>query len=300
MGRPAVRASLRPLSLLAVTAVLALAAVACDGGGTEAFASKVSNVRPAASAGGGGGAGPGSEGSGPSGSGSGPSTDVAPEDKPYCDAIAAAAADQTASGLDPSAAVESMSRLADLAPAELRDDYRTLKSVVGRLSSLDQDDPVSIAKALELVTRPDVLAASEAIAADALQRCGVTLSTGGLGESDPSGGSGPGADDPTVTTPGGSARAGTGRIGLQDVEAVRTANQGSSWAPKLTSTTILNSVDVTLTAEPSSGLTPDEGLQACDAVRAALVQLDDRVAVTISDGSRVVAASTAGGECAPA
>ncbi len=280
MRRPPARARLLPLCVV-VTVGLAGALAACGSGQPEVLASKRSNERPSSSA------TPGA-GSGSSSGSDEPPTAVSPSDRRYCDAIAAMAGDQSALGDDPGAAVEAMSRLADLAPEALHDDYETLKSVVGDLTALDQQDPTSIAKALEIVTRSDVLGASEAIAADALQRCGVALAGGaGSPTTEPSG---PGVGD----------RSGPGDIDLEDVDAVRDEHRDESWSRKLTSTTILNDSDVTLTADASALLTGDEALAACRAVRAALVDVNPEVVVTIVGGSTPLATAPSGGECAPA
>ena len=178
--------------------------------------------------------------------------------------------------------------MGDRAPAGLRDDVATLRSVVGELAALDGSDPASVDRALGIVLRPEVLAASEAIDTYAKQRCGVDLGmTSGDAES-------PGSSGMDA------AATGSGDIDLEDVDAVRTANGSASWSDKLTSTTILNDTDVTLAADDASALTADEALAACRAVRAALVAINSRVVVTIRSGGTAVAVAPADGECAPA
>jgi hypothetical protein len=88
-------------------------------------------------------------------------------------------------------------------------------------------------------------------------------------------------------------------LDLEDIDAVKDANEGASWVDKLTTTIISMDVDVQLAADEGAGLTVDEAQAACEAVRSALVALQPQVTVEIRSGDRALAGSEAGGACQP-
>ena len=208
-------------------------------------------------------------------------------DGDFCTELESLAQDQQI-GDDPAAAVEALSSVGELAPSELQDDFEVLASVVDDLSSLDEDDPASIDEALGIVLRPEVVTASESISSYASEECGVDLdATSGDSETG-------------STTPDQPDGPTTGDIDLDDIDAVEEANASATWPDKITSTSIINDTDVTLSADDSALLTADEGLAACVAVREALVVINPQVIITIKSGETTVAAASAGAPCAAA
>ena len=81
---------------------------------------------------------------------------------------------------------------------------------------------------------------------------------------------------------------------------MKEANSSATWPDKITSTSIINDTDVTLIANDSDLLTADEGLEACVALREALVVINPQVIITVKSGETTVAAAPAGSACAVA
>jgi len=260
------RRSLIPLLLAGVVVSVA----ACSGSSDTAAPSKQSNTRSATTPDVG--------------------TDTAAGSDEYCARITELGSQEDASaGSDPAVAIEALSKVAAVAPADLQKDFATLSSVVKDLSALDEKDPESFARVMEIVLRPDVQEASGRITADAKERCGVDLQS-----TDPT------SDDTSTTLDGSDTTSAPGDLNLEDIDAVEAASAGATWPDKLSSTTIINDTDVELAADDAALLTADEGLAACTAVRDALVVKNPQVTVTVKSGSTTVAAAPAGGACAPA
>ncbi len=251
-----------------------LAATAC-GGDAALPAPKESDERPA-----GGGDGSGSE---------------------YCDAVAGLADMDPDELDDPAKAVAALAELGEVAPADLADSFDVLSGIVEELGALDQDDPDSVSQSLEIIMDPEVQDAAEAIDSYTMEECGIDLD----GEDPLDDGSldddmFDDIDESTTTTVDPGDTSSTGDIDLEDVDDVKDANSSATWTQKLTSTTILNDTDVTLAADSSDPVTPAEAMEACEAVRTALVTINPGVTVTISNGETPVAASPARGTCAAA
>jgi hypothetical protein len=262
-----------PLIALLALAVAGVVLASCGSDGGFQAVSRASNTRP--------GAGTSASGGDGSGSGSG-----------FCAEVARVDAQQNPSiDDDPAAALEALSRLGDLAPADLKDDFTTLAGAVGKLSSVDQSDPASVEKILTVVMDPGVTAASGRITAYAKEQCGIDLQADRSNSDRSSSGSGSSASGT-----GGAA----GNLDLEDVDAVKDANAAAPWPDKLSSTSIVNDTDVELAAEDSAGLTAEEALAACNAVRAALVPKNPGVTLTVKSGSTALVRAPAGMACAPA
>ena len=265
--RPVPPAHHRILATSVVVAAMALLAVGCsDGSGDgSALASLRSNARPTASSGTGPDVGPGTD----------PNSD-------FCKQLKQLDDDGNLANQDPAAAVEALSKIGDVAPPELQGDFETLAGAVQELSGIDESAPDSVERALTVVTRPEVLAASGRITDAALTECGVVL--------DPT--------DETTTTEPGSGGSASGDLDLEDVDAVREDATDATWPDKLTSTSIINDTVVELSADAAAGLTADEAVQACTAVRAALVKKNPKVTITIRGGDSVLARAVEDAPCA--
>jgi hypothetical protein len=249
------------------------AVAGCSDGPDTVTASKQSNTRPERSSEPEGAPDPGDGGA---------------ADSDFCAALADLSSQPNLDSLDdPGAVIEALAALSDKAPADLKDDFDTLSSVVDDLAGLDTSDPENFAKTMELVLRPEVAAASEAISTYALQSCGVDLN------------SSPGDAESTTVPDGGDGQA-TGDIDLEDIDAVKDGNAGAPWADKISSTSIINDTDVTIAADDTEMLTADEAMAACTAVRDALVKINPQVVLTVKSGETVVVAAPAGSACAPA
>ena len=264
------RARHRPRSSLTVLLLVAGAcalAAGCSGDDGAAGGSRRSNDRP-------------------------PTTTDAPGDarSPFCREAARLSKKANPSiDQDPAGAVTELSQLGELAPPEFSADFKTLTAVVKRISGLDESDPKAMEQILTAVLDPDVSAASDRITAYAKSECGVDLMADAA------------APDSTATTADGPGTSGTaGNLDLKDVDAVKEANASATWPDKLSSTSIVNDTDVELAAEDAALLTQDEALAACTAVRAALVQKNPEVTLTVKSGSTVLVRAPAGSGCAPA
>jgi hypothetical protein len=266
-----VPAALRRLLAAPVVLVAAALVGGCSGGSGDGsgLVSMHSNTRPAASSGTGGGSASGAD------AGTDPTS-------AFCRQLRKLQREGSLAGKDPAAAVEALSRLGDAAPPELRGDVDALAGAVKELAGIDESDPASIDTVLAVVTRPEVLAASGRITDAARTECGVDLAAGPAGGA---GGSSPGA---------------AGDLDLEDVDAVRDAATDASWPDKLTSTSIINDTAVELSADPGSGLNAEEAVQACTAVRAALVKKNPDVTITIRSGDTVLARAVKDAPCARA
>jgi hypothetical protein len=198
-------------------------------------------------------------------------------------------ADPTAE--DPSLAADQLRKLGAAAPADLQDDFETLAAAFEKLSGLDQNSPEAMGAAFEVFFDPAVLMAGENIEAYASEECGFEL--------DPN----PTDGELPETEPGFDSDEGAaGDISLDDLDLVEESATaaGATWPEKITSTSIINDTDVTLTADDAALLTRAEGLAACEAVRAALVPKNPQVVVTIQSGTTTVASAPANQPCAPA
>jgi hypothetical protein len=254
----------------ALAATTALVGGCSDGsGGGSGLVSMHSNTRPTASAGTGASGGPGS------GGGTDPTS-------AFCRQLRKLDGEGSLAGKDPAAAVEALSRVGDVAPPALRGDVATLAGAVKELAGIDRSDPASIDKVLAVAARPEVLAASGRITDAARTECGLDLGS-----------------KPTGTSDRGGAAA-SGDLNLEDVDAVRSAAKDTTWPDKLTSTSIINDTAVELSADASSGLTADEAVQACTAVRSALVKKNPKVTITIRSGETVLARAVEDAPCARA
>lgn len=262
-----------------------VAAVACGGAGEGALASKESNVR---------------SGSAESDGGSDP-------DSEYCTAVGALQGPDAADLDDPAAAIAALAALGDVAPEELKSSFEVLSGVVEDLAGMDPDDPDYIGRALEAVMDPSVQEAADHIDDVTAEMCGLDLSEDldDPGSSDDAFPDDAFPDDPfaddtlpdvSIPDPGSAA----GDIDLEHVDRIKDEHEGSTWVAKLRSTSILNDTAVSLSADSSDPVTPAEAIEACEAVRSALVGINPDVTVAISNGDTTVAESPAGGVCAPA
>jgi hypothetical protein len=192
---------------------------------------------------------------------------------------------------DPSIAADELRKLGDAAPADLQDDFETLAAAFEKLSGLDESSPEAMAGMFEVFFDPAVLMAGENIEAYAAEECGFEL--------DPN----PTDSELPETEPGFDSEEGAaGDIGLEDLDEIEESASaaGATWPDKISSTTIFNDTDVTLTADDAALLTQAEGMAACEAVRAALLPRNPQVVVTIQSGTTTVASAPANQPCAPA
>jgi hypothetical protein len=244
-------------SVVVVTLGAVLLAACGDGGG-ERTASMRSGERPATTATTGT---PGSSATSDGGS--------------FCDVLASL--DAAGAGDEPAAFVEAVERLRPVAPPELVDDLDVLASIADDLAALDENDPESAARALELVLDPRIMEASSALERYALDECGLELGDG----DDTTEPTAPGDDTLPFDEPDDGVD--DDLLDLEDIDAVKDANEGASWVDKLTTTIISMDVDVQLAADEGAGLTVDE----------------PQVTVEIRSGDRALAGSEAGGACQP-
>lgn len=215
----------------------------------------------------------------------------------YCDAVADLADMDPDELDDPTKAVAALAALGDVAPDDLKESFDVLSGVVEELGALDPDDPDFVTQSLEIVMDPAVQDAAEAIDGFTMDECGVDLD----GEDPLDDGSfDDDMFDDTTTTVFPDDSGSSGDIDLEDIDDIKDANSGSTWTQKLNSTTILNDTDVTLAADSADPVTVGEAMEACEAVRVALVPINAGVTVTISNGETPVVASPAGGTCAAA
>lgn len=206
----------------------------------------------------------------------------------FCEQLARA--DEGGAGDDPAKFVEALAALRDAAPAELSDDLEVLARVARKLRDLDETDPQSAGKVLALVMAPEVMEASSALERYAQDECGLDL-----GGSDPQGPDDTSLDGASTTTA--PADGSSTDLDLEDVDAVKEANSGASWPDKLTGTAISMDTYVQVSADEGAGLTPEEALAACNAVREALVVKNPAVTVEVLSGRRTLAEAGAGQPC---
>lgn len=226
----------------------------------------------------------------------------------FCDALAASQAAEGGDGggdgagagngdTDVAEVLAELEALAELAPAELVDDFEVMAGAFEQLEGLDEDDPESLEAIFEVVFDEEMLSATLALEAYAEEECGLELegldptTSGGGGDTGSGGGdTGSGAgpehdpDDPDVH--------------LEEVGAVEDAHEGESWADKLDSTFINMGHEVTVSADPSAGLTEDEALDACRALVEALRPGNAELTVAVQSGETVLASAPEGGDCA--
>lgn len=224
-------------------------------------------------------------------------TTDAPFDPAFCDALAEVSANPPSDD-DPAAAVETLLGLADEAPEELQDDFEVLAEAVDEFAEVE-DSPEAMSTVFEIFLRPEVLQASVAIDLYASQECGVELDTnpteGELPDAET-----PGLDDGADGDLDDGASASD--IDLDDLDQIEAdaGAAGATWPDKVIGTSIINDVDVTLSADAGNPFTADEALAACRDVRTALLPRNPELVVTIDNGGTPVASAPAGGECAPA
>lgn len=255
-----------------LVSVVVVSATACGGGGGAevAVASKRSDPRPTTTI---------PAPSVASATTTPQTTGGATEVSVFCDRLRAVTALPPTD--DPVEAVRRFAGLADGAPAAVAEPFRTLVGVSQRLEALPREAPGSAEAALGILVDPAVTAAGVALENWAQANCGF-----GISSEPPAGPGGPGGDPSTA-----------GTIRLEDVSAVEEANPDRSWTGKVDSTTIIGDNDVQLGAG-GSDLSAPEALEACEAVRTALVATNPRVVVRVQNGTRTVAASPVGGTCA--
>ena len=114
---------------------------------------------------------------------------------------------------DAPGALAGIEQLAADAPDELRADFETFLSGVDGLAELDEDDPAALSRIFELMMDPEFEAAANAIEEFTAAECGIELGAGmgaGAAGSDTSG----------------SDESEPGEIELEDVDAVKDANDG--------------------------------------------------------------------------
>ncbi len=226
------------------------------------------------------------------------------EDEPSADPVAdeeyCAVAQQIAESPpldedDPTAALAMLESLADVAPAELEDDFEVLGRVIEQMSSLDPNDPGSIEEMMGIAFDPEILAASEAITAYTEEACGLDLDEGAIDDEPivPTPPTVPSEDPSTTTEP-----ADPTEITLDDVDAVKASAIGLAWPELLTGTMISMGVDVQLTTGTDVTIPPDQALIACTAVSERLRAKNPAVTVQVLNGTTVVAATTPEGPCA--
>jgi hypothetical protein len=248
-----------------VVGVVAVLVGCSSGAATGVTASMRSNARPASTV-----AAPTTT-EPARGSGSGPAATA------FCVDLSRFGTDPAATGDDPAAVVGALAKVAGGAPPELRADFATITSVAGELSGLDGSDPASVGRALDIVLRPDVVAAADAIEAYAQHVCGLDLRQGGPG--------GTGLSD---------------RVEMSDVKAVQDAAGPGSWADEVQSIDIANGTVLDVASGEHGALTAEQAMTACMALRAALLPENPDLSITVSRGSTALVRATTGSECAPA
>ena len=264
------RSLLRSRTLLAVAAVALLAGgplTACGDDEVALPAPKESEPRPE---------GDDSTGSDP--------------DSEYCRAVADLEASHPEDIEDPAAAVEALSALGEVAPDELREPFDVLAGVVEQMGELDPESSDYVERSLEIILEPEVQEAADAIDGYTSDACGVDLE----GDSSSEEPGGTFEDEPLDPDAGGA----TGDIDLEHIDEIKDGATGT-WVDKLTSTSILNDTEVTLSADLSDPVTVDEAMDACTTVLDALVSINPEVTVETRTGETPVAAAPAGGSCAP-
>ena len=169
---------------------------------------------------------------------------------------------------DPEGALEQVSSAAEVAPEELQDDFEVFLDTFEQLSAEPaEDDPSALAGLFEVFMAPEFLDAQANISDYVDQECGFDMgSTDG------------GAD---------------GEVSLEEVEAVEDANEGESWADKVSSTVIDGGADVKLGSGPDP-FTQEEAVQLCTAMLDALSSDHPHVEITVTNDTETVAASDDG------
>jgi len=205
---------------------------------------------------------------------------------------------------DPAQMVESLSRAGDSAPAELRSAFETLAGVVEQIGGLEQNDDADVAKTLEIVLDPAVQDAAERIDAYASANCGVELDDGDGSSPTPDdslfGDTSPDDTSPDDTTPDDTIPGASGDIDLEHVDSILEEHKPAAWAEALNFTTVMNDTAVTLATGTPTGMSVTDALEACEAVRSALVSRNPDVTVEIRDGDKLLASSSTGEKCAAA
>lgn len=211
---------------------------------------------------------------------------------------------------DPEAAAEAEALFDDLvasAPEELRGHLEVLADLWDEFDSLEDsaggsaDPEEAMGDAFAMVFDPEVIAAGLAIEEFLVEQCGMDpSSTSGLGMDDPMGMPEEGFDDGGTT--GGEDD--PADISLEDLEAVEESNASASWVDKVVARSVLNEISVQLIAsgggEGGEPFTAEEGMAACEAVRAALGPSHPGLEIEVLNGDAMVASGTAESACAPA
>jgi hypothetical protein len=182
---------------------------------------------------------------------------------------------------DAPGALAGIEQLAADAPDELRADFETFLSGVDGLAELNEDDPAALSRIFELMMDPEFEAAANAIEEFTAAECGIELGAGmgaGAAGSDTSGTDG---SEP-------------GEIELEDVDAVKDANQDATWADKL-STTVINGLADVQVSSSDEDLDEVEAVSACTTIWSALSEINPDVSVAVANGDTVVARSTGDG-----
>lgn len=249
---------------------LALSGAGCGGGGGDVVAQLESPERPAGDA--------------TDDRSAGDSSDISVAG--FCAALEAFDGDEADD--DPAAAASRLRALAAEAPDGVRDDLETLTAAFEELADLAPDSPEAVGEAFRVFLDPDVMQAAMDLEAFAAQECGFELDSSPAEGELPETGSGAGDD--------------LADLSLEDLDRIEedAEGAGATWPDKITSMTILNATDITLEADGSAGLTGDEALAACEAVRSDLVSRNPNLTVTVRSGGTVLAAAAPGGACAPA
>lgn len=189
-------------------------------------------------------------------------------DSEYCRAAARFSGD---AGLDlsgdPDAALAGIEQMAAAAPDEIADDLAVVVEGVRGLDGLDANDPDALAALFELLADPQVETAIERVEQYTSSECGIDL----------------GSDESAAGA----------EIELEDVDAVKDTNSGSTWADKL-STTVINFGSEVTVSSGEGELSADEALEACDALVSSLSSIDPDVTVEVAAGDTVLARSSDG------
>jgi hypothetical protein len=201
----------------------------------------------------------------------------------YCETAETVSADGGGLDLseDAAGALTAIEQLAAAAPQEISGDFETFLAGVAGLAELGDDDPEALSRIFELMMDPEFESAANAIEEYTAAECGIELGAGmgaGAAGSDTSGTDG---SDP-------------GEIELEDVDAVKDANDGATWVDKLSTTVINGSADVQVSSSDED-LDEPEAVAACTTIWQALSEINPDVSVEVANGDNVVARSTGDG-----
>lgn len=208
-------------------------------------------------------------------------------------------AERQAGQEDPAEILESLAVAGDAAPKELRPAFAVLAGVAEQLQGLDEADADYFADTLEIVMDPAVQDAADSIDQYASDTCGVDLDEEDQLPDDPI------VDDtiadssmPEDSTPDVTISGAGGDIDLEHVDAILEKHKPVRWAEDLNFTTITMDTDVVVATGTATGLSVDDAMAACEALRSELVLINPEVTVEVRDGDTALASSSAGGKCA--